>query len=72
MPVQGHGIDGEIPPGQVLLQGGDKDHRVGPPPVGVGPIGAVGGHLVGIAVQEHRHRAVAQPGGEDLLPGKDL
>ena len=75
----GHGVDGEVPPGQVVLQPGGEGHPVGPAVVGVALLPAEGGHLHPQAVQLHRHRAEAAAGvvlgaageeGPDLLrPG---
>ena len=41
----GHGVDREVAPRQVLVQGAAPAHLVGPPPVAVRPLVAVGGHL---------------------------
>ena len=68
----GHGVDGEIPPGQVLPEGTGEGHGVRPAAVGVGPVHPVGGDLQRAAAQEDRHRAVLFPGGDHRDPGKDL
>ena len=50
-----HGVYGKIPAGQVLADGGGKGHAVGPPVVGIRPLGAEGGDL---------HPGVSQHGGD--------
>ena len=59
---KGHGVDGEIPPGKVFLDGLGKANAVGPPMVGIGAFGAEGGDLQPHAIQHRRHRAVLQTG----------
>ena len=43
--VPGHGVDGKVPPGQVLRQAGGEGHLVGVAAIGVGALPAEGGHL---------------------------
>ena len=69
--VPGHGVDGEIPPGKVCLHLPDKGHPVRMPVVGIGPVGAVGGHLPVFPLQPDGKGAVAQAGGDYLPAGKD-
>ena len=68
--VHGHGVDGEVPAGQVLLQGAGEGHRVRTAVVAVLPVDAVGRHLHRAARRPDRERAVLQArglgaGGED-------
>ena len=54
----GHGVDGEIPPGQIA---GDVLHKFHPLRVAVveiGPLGAEGGDLHHAALGDHAHGAV--------------
>ena len=65
--VQGHGVDGEVPPGQVLLEGGGELHAVRAAAVGVGPVPAVGGDLhAGDALRLHGDGAVAEARGQGV------
>ena len=45
--VVGHGVDREVPPGQVVEDRRGEGHRVGTPPVAVVRLRAEGGHLEG-------------------------
>ncbi len=64
---QRHGVDGEIPPGQIMLQGVPKDHRVGVAAVGIAHVGAEGGHLQTCAVQQDGDRAVGEAGRDGFF-----
>ena len=66
----GHGVDGKVPAGQILGQRRREAHRVRVTGVGVSAVYAEGGDLDGQAAQQHRHRAVLQPGLDDPLPGE--
>ena len=66
----GHGVDGKIPPGQVPGQVVHELHRIGMAVVVVVAVQAVGSHLVGFAVEHHRHRAVLFAGQNQLMVGK--
>ena len=68
--IQGHGVDGEVPPGQILRQGGVEVHRVRVAAVGIARLPAEGGHLHRPVLRPHRDRAVAQAGGDRV--GKEL
>ena len=73
--VQGHGVHGEVPPPQVLRQGGDEAHAVGPPVVGIGPFRAVGGDLRDPAAAADGDGAVLHARGDGVLlseAGHDL
>ena len=83
LPVQAHrgGVHGEIPPGQVLLQVGHEPYKIRTAAVGIGPLravggnlvgllGTVGGNLVGLTVLQNGDGAVFQPGLNDPLSGK--
>ena len=65
--VVGHGIDGKVPPGQVLPHIRHKVYLVRVAAVGIGPLGAEGSGLVQLAAVLDGHGAVLQPGG-DALP----
>ena len=54
----GHGIDGKIPPGQVFFDVRDEFHPFRVPVVPVIALGAEGGDLYYVFVQDHRHGAV--------------
>ena len=58
----GHGVDGEIPPGQVLPYIGDEGDAVGMAVIGIRAIYPKGGDLVGHMVQHHGEGAVLQTG----------
>ena len=74
--VVGHGVDGEIPPGQVLLDIAHKAHRIRVPVVAVAALRPEGGDLVPLSFPTQEHRAVLDAGlvhvvrreaGDDLL-----
>ncbi len=67
--VEGDGVDGEVAAGQVLGDLGEVAYLVGAASVGVGALAPEGGHLVGVAVEEHGDGAVVDPGGDD--PGEE-
>ena len=66
----GHGIHGEIPPGQVLLNVGDEVHPVRVAVVRIGSLGAEGGDLHHAKVRDNAHGAVPHPGVHLGKPGK--
>ena len=55
---KGHGIDGEVPAGQIGRQIVHEGHAVGMAVVAVYPIGSKGGDLVDLAVHQHAQRPV--------------
>ena len=61
----GHGVDGKIPPGQVLPQLGHKEDPIGVAAIGIARLHPVGGDLVDRSLQHQGHGAV-------LFPGQDL
>ena len=68
--VIGHGVDGEVAPGQVERDVVDEGDLVGMASVGVGALDAVGGDLDGLAVHYRGDGAVRGPGlvnGDALL-----
>ena len=65
--VVGHGIDGKVPPGQVLPHIRHKVYLVRVAAVGIGPLGAEGRCLIEPAALLHRHGAVLQAGGDTLF-----
>ena len=65
--IVGHGIDGEIPPGQILMEGRRKDHLLGMTAVQVLAVDPVGGDLIArelLVFLPHQdgHRAVLNAG----------
>ena len=64
VPVQGHGVDGEVPAAQVLLQGGVEGHGVRVAAVSVALLPAEGGHLHRHGAGEDGNRAVLEPCGD--------
>ena len=54
----GHGVDGEIPPGQILLDGGHKADLLGMAIVQIVPLGAEGGDLHHAVVRNNAHGAM--------------
>ena len=65
--IIGHGVDGEIPPGQILGHIGHKIHLVRVAAVGVGSLHPEGGDLVKTLPLPDGDRPVFQPGGDALL-----
>ena len=68
----GHGVDGEIPAGQVLRQGGGEAHGVGMAVVSVGALSTEGGDFQGHTVQQDSDCAVLQAGLNESFPGKNF
>ena len=68
----GHGVDGEVPPGQVLPDVGYKGYAVGVAAIGITALSAEGGDLVEPAVPLHGHGAMLQAGGDALLFSEQL
>ena len=58
--IPGHGIDREIASSQVFFDVLHKAHRIGPAVVGIGPVGAIGGDLDGVAVDENGDGAMGR------------
>ena len=63
--VVGHGIDGEIPSGQILFQTSGKGYRLGMTPILVNAVYPVGGYLKGsvslsgfLRTKQNRHGAM--------------
>ena len=67
--LPGHGVDSEVPAGQVLGQIVGKLHPVRVAVVGVGPLPAKGGHLYREAVGQNGNSAVFQAGLQTLQSG---
>ena len=63
-----HGIDGKIPPGQILRQGSGKRDLRRVAVVGICAVPAEGGGLHLSLRPAYRHRAVLQPRGNGFLP----
>ena len=63
--MPGHGVDGKIPPGKVLLHPADKADLIGAAVVAVFSVGPKGGHLPVFLFQADGKGAVAQAGGDD-------
>ena len=63
---QSHGVDGEVPAGQVVGEGGDKGHGVGAAAVSVPALTPEGGYLQTMPVQHHRHSAVVDARGDGV------
>ena len=61
---QGHGVDGKIPPGQVLLQRGVEAHLPWVASVGIAALPPEGGDLHRPVPGEHGDRPVAHAGGD--------
>ena len=60
-----HGVDGEVPTGQVPLKAGQEGHRLGMPVVEICPVRPKGGDLHEFVIHDHSHGAM-------LLAGQDL
>ena len=69
--VPGHGIDGKVPPGQILFHPRHKANRIRVSMVGIRAVHPEGGDLVGFACKHHRHRTMFQAGQQQTLPRKD-
>ena len=67
-----HGIDGKIPPGQVLPDILCGKYPIGPPPVFVAPFPTQPGDLQGLPFHHRRHRAITQTGGNHRIGRKQL
>ena len=67
-----NGVDGEVPPGQVLPDVGYKGHAVGVTAIGITALSAEGGDLIELAVPLHSHGAMLQSGGDALLFSEQL
>ena len=65
--AHGHGVDGEVPPPQVLLQGAGEGDRIRPPVVPVSAVHPVGGHLHAPVVCPDGDGAVLQARGEGMI-----
>ena len=61
-----HGVDGKVPPGQILPQVGDEPDPVRVPVVPVAPFPAEGGDLHHAVAGDHAHGAVLFPGQHQL------
>ena len=59
-----HGVDGEIPAGEILRQSNVKAHPVRTPPVGVAALPPEGGHLHRPALRQDGDGSVAQARGK--------
>ena len=69
----GHGIDGEIPPGQILAEIRDKFHPVRVAIVGVCPFLPEGGDLYDAKVRHDPHRSVLLSGQhQGVVPEQGL
>ena len=62
-PVERHGVDGEIPPCEVILDPGRECHAARVPPVVIWPVGAEGRHLDRLVILPHGDGAVRQACG---------
>ena len=69
VPGQGHGVDGKVPPGQVLPKAHAEGHGIGPPAIPVALLPAEGGDLQRHVPQKDGDGAVPEAGGEG--PGKE-
>ena len=65
---EGHGVDGKVPPGQVLRQGVREGDALRVAVVGVVPVPAEGGDLRAAARAPDGNRPVPQPRGQGVLP----
>ena len=70
--IPGHGIDGEIPPGQVFRQVVHKVDRVRMTVVGIVPVNPVGGYLIGNMIHHNGQCAVLQAGFHGMKIMKDF
>ena len=70
--IVGHGVDGKIPPGQVLPHIRHKMHLIRVAAIGVGSLGAEGGDLVQPAALLYGHGAVLQAGGNAFFFAEQL
>ena len=70
--IVGHGVDGKIPPGQVLPHIRHKMHLVRVAAICVGAFCTEGGDLVKGTALLHRYRAVLQAGGDAPLRAEQL
>ena len=70
--IPGHGIDGEIPPGQVFRQVVHKVDRVRMTVVGIVPVDPVGGYLIGNMIHHNGQCAVLQAGFHGMKIMKDF
>ena len=61
--IHGHGVDGKVPAGEILLQCGRKLHRAGVASVQIVAILAEGGDFHIVMFAAHRHSAVLQTRG---------
>ena len=69
--MPGHGVDGEIPAGKVVLQAAGKGHGIRVAAVGIGPVAAEGGDFNGVVPGGHPgDGAVGRAGLHQALPGK--
>ena len=66
--IQRQGVDGEVPPPQVLLQGVGEGHGLRPPVVPVGPVPPEGGDLHAPRRRPDGDGAVAEAGGHRPVP----
>ena len=62
--VQCHGIDGQVPPGQIFLNGLGKFDRIRMAAIGIAAVRAEGGDLVSPVRGLHRDGAVLQSRGK--------
>ena len=60
----GHGVDGEIPAGQILPEGAGEGDEVRAAAVGIGAVHPIGCDFQRAAVEEDGNGAVALPGGD--------
>ena len=72
LPVVGNGVDGKVPPRQILLHLGHKLHPVRVTPIGVAALGAEGGGLVEPASLSYGDGAVLQACGDAVFCPKQL
>ena len=63
--IEVHAADSEIAPARVLLDRAEA-HRRGAAPVDIGRVGAEGGDLEGVAVDDHEDHAEARADGDVL------
>ena len=57
----GHGVDGEIPPGQVLPHIGNEGHAIRVAMVGICAVHPEGGYFIGHVVDDHGQGAMLEP-----------
>ena len=70
--IHRHGVDGKVPPAEILLQGAGEGHGVRPAVVAVCPVHPKGGGLNRAALRPDGDRAVFQPGGKGAGQGHGL